>query len=38
MTEDERFRAKDELQKIINETNGNLEAIFEKKEKEVMGQ
>lgn len=37
MTEDEMFRAKEELQKIITETNGNLEAIFEKKEREVMG-
>lgn len=37
MTEDERFRAKEELQKIINEVNNNLEAVFEKKEKEVMG-
>ena len=37
MTEDEKFRAKEELQKIINETNNSLEAIFEKKEKEVMG-
>ncbi len=37
MTEDERFRAKEELQKIITDTNGKLEAIFEKKEKEVMG-
>lgn len=37
MTEDEMFRAKEELQKIINETNGNLEAVFEKKEREVMG-
>lgn len=37
ITEDEMFRAKEELQKIINETNSNLEAIFEKKEKEVMG-
>ncbi len=37
LTEDERFRAKDELQKIIDEANNNLEAIFEKKEKEVMG-
>jgi ribosome recycling factor len=37
MTEDEMFRAKEELQKIINETNGNLETIFEKKESEVMG-
>ena len=37
MTEDEMFRAKEELQKIINEVNNNLEAIFKKKEKEVMG-
>lgn len=37
MTEDEKFRAKDELQKIIDEINKNLETIFEKKEKEVMG-
>ncbi len=37
ITEDERFRAKDDLQKIIDEINGNLEYIFEKKEKEVMG-
>ena len=37
ITEDDRFRAKEELQKIINETNNNLEAIFEKKEHEVMG-
>jgi len=37
MTEDERFRAKEELQKIINETNNNLEAIFKKKEREIMG-
>lgn len=36
-TEDERFRAKEELQKIIDEVNKNLEMIFEKKEKEVMG-
>jgi ribosome recycling factor len=37
LTEDERFRAKDELQKIIDEVNNSLESIFEKKEKEVMG-
>lgn len=37
LTEDEKFRAKEELQKIIDETNRNLEASFEKKEKEVMG-
>lgn len=36
MTEDEKFRAKDDLQKVIDEVNNNLEAIFEKKEKEVM--
>ena len=37
LTEDEKFRAKDELQKIIDEVNRNLEASFEKKQKEVMG-
>src|SRR3989344_1643670 len=37
MTEDEKFRAKEELQKIIDDTNKNLETSFEKKEKEVMG-
>ena len=37
LTEDEKFSAKEELQKIIDETNGNLEASFEKKQKEVMG-
>ncbi len=37
MTEDDIFRAKEELQKVIDEANGNLEAIFEKKETEVMG-
>jgi len=37
LTQDEKFRAKDDLQKVIDEANKNLEAIFEKKEKEVMG-
>ncbi|MCF7834391.1 MAG: ribosome recycling factor [Candidatus Pacebacteria bacterium] len=37
MTEDEKFRGKDELQKIVDEANKNLEEIFSKKEKEVMG-
>src|SRR3989338_4185090 len=37
LTDDEKFRAKEELQKIIDEANRNLEAHFEKKEKEVMG-
>ena len=32
-----RIRGKEELQKIINETNNNLEILFEKKGKEVMG-
>ena len=37
LTEDDMFRAKEELQKITTETNDNLEAIFEKKEREVLG-
>ncbi len=37
MTEDEKFRAKEDLQKVIDEINKNLENAFEKKEKEVMG-
>lgn len=36
MTEDERNRSKDELQKFVDESNKNLELIFEKKEKEVI--
>lgn len=36
MTEDERFRAKDDLQKIIDEINGKLEDVFGRKEKEVL--
>lgn len=37
MTEDERFRGKEDLQKIVDETNKNLEEIFKRKEKEVIG-
>lgn len=37
MTEDEKFRAKEDLQKIIDEINQNLENIFEKKKKEILG-
>lgn len=37
LTDDEKFKAKEELQKIIDEANRNLEASFEKKQKEVMG-
>ena len=37
LTEDEKFKAKEELQKITDEANRNLEASFEKKQKEVRG-
>ena len=37
ITEDEKFKAKDELQKIVDEVNKNLETLFDRKEKEVMG-
>lgn len=37
MNEDERFKAKSALQKVVDEVNKNLENIFVKKEKEVMG-
>ena len=37
ITDDDKFKAKEDLQKIIDETNKNLENIFEKKEKEVLG-
>lgn len=37
LTEDEKFHAKEELQKIVDEANRNLEASFEKKQKEAMG-
>ena len=37
ITEDEKFRAKEDLQKIIDETNKRLEELFQKKEKEVLG-
>lgn len=36
MSEDDKYRSKDELQKVIDEANRNLESLFEKKEKEVM--
>ncbi len=37
MTEDEKFRGKTELDKIVGEANKSLEGIFERKEREVMG-
>lgn len=36
ISEDERFRGQDEIQKVINEENKKLEEISEKKEKEIM--
>lgn len=35
--EDEKRRYRDEMQKIVDTTNGELEEFFQKKEKEVMG-
>lgn len=35
--EDERLRYRDEMQKIVDLANAELEALFAKKEKEVMG-
>lgn len=37
MSEDDKFKGKEELQKLVDEANKTLEAIFEKKEKEVLG-
>ena len=36
LTEDDKFRAKEDLQKFVDEANQNLENIFSKKETEVM--
>ena len=36
LTEDEQKRGKDDIQKCVDEANKNLEAIFAKKESEVM--
>ena len=35
MTEDEKFRLRDEIQKIVDDTNKELEEIYNKKEKEI---
>ena len=35
MTEDEKFRAKDEMQKRVDATNKNFEGMLERKEKEI---
>lgn len=36
--EDDRKRYRDEMQRIVDGANGDLENLFDKKEKEVMGQ
>ena len=36
MSEDDKFRAKDELQKKVDAANKALETLYEKKEKEVL--
>ena len=35
ITEDEKFRAKEDLQKIIDEVNNNLEAILKRKKRSI---
>jgi ribosome recycling factor len=37
MPEDDKKRAKDEIQKCVDEANKSLEAVFSKKETEVLG-
>ena len=34
--EDDKFRAKEELQKLVDEANRTLESIFDKKEVDIM--
>lgn len=36
ITEDDKFRAKDRLQELVDEYNGKIEEMREKKEKEIM--
>ena len=35
LSEDEKFRAKDEMQKLVDEGNKKLEELAERKEKEI---
>lgn len=37
MGEDDKFRLKNEMQKIVDEQNKNFEVLYSKKEKEIMG-
>jgi ribosome recycling factor len=36
ISEDEKFKAKDELQKLVDDTNGKLEEMSDRKEKEIQ--
>lgn len=38
MSEDEKTRALEDLQKFVDEANNNLESLGERKEKEIMGE
>ena len=38
MSEDEKTRALEDLQKLVDEANNNLESIGAKKEKEILGE
>lgn len=37
LTEDDKFRLKDEMQKKVDDMNGELEKVFDKKEAEMIG-
>ena len=37
ISEDDKFRYKDEMQKLINDMNKKLDAMLQRKEKEIMG-
>ena len=36
ISEDDKFRAKEEMQKYVDEGNKNFEALFAKKEEEIL--
>jgi len=36
MSEDDKFRSKEELQKRVDDTNAKLESLFEIKQNEIM--
>jgi ribosome recycling factor len=35
-SEDDKFRAKDDMQKMVDDINGRLESLFQKKEEDIM--